>query len=213
MANSKDGPLGLYSGKIGPLYGYVLYGQQRLRAKRHKSNKPRSEKQKAQQEKLAVLTAAIKYMSPYFRVGFALAAAERRINTNNAAKSYNLNHAIKGIYPGQYVDFSALRLSEGELAVAKNAAAEAVAEGIRFTWENDLADITGNSGDKTMLMAYFPEKKIAIWMISGVMRKNLAEVLEIPDVLQGLEAETYISFVTDDRSGISNSLYTGRILV
>ncbi len=60
-------------------------------------------------------------------------------------------------------------------------------------------------------MAYFPDKKIAVYLISGVQRDKMEEILFIDDQLKDEEAETYISFVTDDRKAISNSIYTGRI--
>lgn len=211
MAISKDGPLGLYSGKIGPIYGYVVNGKQVLRAARHKSNIPRSEKQLAVQQKLTILTAFFTYIIDYINVGFTLSARKRNINPNNAAKSYNLSNAIAGQYPAQILDFTAVRLTEGTLSVANNPQVASVANGIKFSWTYDVSDPDGNRKDKTMLMAYFPDKKIAVYLISGVQRDKMEEVLFIDDLLKGKEAETYISFVTDDRKAISNSIYTGRI--
>jgi hypothetical protein len=211
MAVSKDGPLGLYSGKIGPIYGYILNGKQILRAARHKSTIPRSEKQLAVQQKLTVLTVFFKHITEYINVGFMLSARKRNINPNNAAKSYNLSNAITGQYPAQILDFTAVRLTEGSLSVASNPQVTSVVSGIKFSWTYDANDPDGSRKDKTMLMAYFPAKKIASYLISGVQRDQTEETLIIADTLKGEEAETYISFVRDDRKAISNSIYTGRI--
>ena len=47
-------------------------------------------------------------------------------------------------------------------------------------------------------------------MISGVERKQCQQVLQIDEIMRGQEAETYISFITDNRKSISNSIYTGK---
>ncbi|WEK21064.1 MAG: DUF6266 family protein [Candidatus Pedobacter colombiensis] len=212
MAISKNGPLGLYSGKLGPLYGYILNGKQVLRAARHKSNIPRSSKQLAYQEKMTVLTSFFRTITPYIRIGFALSAKKRLINSNNAAKSYNLIHGITGEYPGQTVNYPMIRLTEGGLSVAKNALVENNADGFKFSWAYDPLDQEGNRNDKTMLMAHFTEKEESHYLISGAERDKLEEVLHIPHELKGHEAETYISFVTDDRKAISNSVYIGKFM-
>nr|WP_121271201.1 DUF6266 family protein [Pedobacter schmidteae] len=211
MAISKDGPLGLYSGKIGPLYGYIINGKQAMRAARRKSNIPRSPKQLAYQERLTVLTHFFSRITTYIGIGFALTAKKRQINCNNAAKSYNLKHGITGEYPGQTINYPLIRLTEGELSVAKDATVQSTDDGLKFSWSYDVSDREGNRDDKTMLMAYFPEKMIVKELISGTEREQLQEILKIDNSFKGLEAETYISFITDDRKAISNSVYTGKI--
>ena len=210
MAVVKNGPNGLYRGKIGANYGYVMHNKQIVRAAPH-ITKPRSEKQIAQQSKMAVMSKMLNLIKVYLRVGFAITAAKREINAASVAKSYNLKHAIKGAYPDFAIDYPAVKLTEGNLAVALMPEVTTVAEGFKFTWAYDVHNTMGTKFDRTMLMAYFPKRDQFIQMIAGLERNACAETLLIPDTFKGHEAETYISFVTSDHGAISDSVYTGRV--
>lgn len=213
MGVSKNGFNGLVTGKIGATYYYVRYGKQEMRAASH-INKPKTENQLAVMQRMSVLSQIFKLLKLYLRVGFELAGIEKGDSANNCARSYNLKHAIKGEYPDQEIDYPALRLSEGNLALPLNASVESTAEGFRFTWDYDQQDPNGSPYDRTMLMVYFPDhdQPRFFQMISGAERSECEELLKVTPTMKGHYAETYISFLTDDRSTISNSVYTGRIM-
>lgn len=211
MGVSKSGFNGLVTGKIGATYYYVRNGKQEMRGAPH-IIKPRSEKQLAQQQKMSLLKPIITYLKLYIRVGFQLAGIEKADSANNCARSYNLTHAIKGQYPHQEIDYPAVRLSEGSLSLPLNPSVESIATGFKFTWEYNPLDPTGSRYDRTMLIAYFPDQQMFFQIIGGTLRSHCEEVLEVPAIMKGHYAETYISFITDDRSSISNSVYTGRTM-
>lgn len=211
MATAKNGIFGPISGKIGNTYYYLRNGKQELRAARHKQQTPRSQKQLANEQRMALLSPFLNLVKLYVRVGFELTA---KIDGNlpaQAAKSYNLKNAIKGEYPNQEINYPAVRLSEGNLAEPLNAMIESTANGFKFSWDYDPSDLNGSPYDRTMLMAWFPEKKLFFQIIDGAQRDAQEDFLAIQPALKGLYAETYISFITDDRAQISNSVYTGRI--
>ena len=210
MGIYKNGPLGPFKGKIGPLFGYILRGKGVLRAAPH-ITKPRSIKQLAVQERMVVLSPFLNRIKKYLAVGFELSAIKNENSANNSAKSYNLKHAIKGVYPELEIDYPQARLTEGSLEIPENARVEAVENGFKFSWDFDELAERGHFNDKTMLMAYFPELKESAYMISGAGRHQRQEILEINPALKGKTAETYISFITDDRKSISNSVYTGSV--
>ncbi len=87
----------------------------------------------------------------------------------------------------------------------------AVPEGLKFSWTYDELNPLAAPDDKTMLMAFFPLDKTRFYRIGGVERKRCEQILEIDELMKGEEAETYISFITDERKAISNSIYTGKI--
>jgi len=211
MAVSKNGSNGLVTGKIGATYYYVRYGKQEMRAAPH-INKPKTAKQLAVMQRMSILSPIFKFLKLYLRVGFQLTGIEKGDSANNCARSYNLTHAIKGQYPDQEIDYPAIRLSEGSLSLPLNPSAESVLEGFKFTWEYNPLDPTGSRYDRTMLMAYFPNQQMFFQIIGGALRSRCEEVLEVTAAMKGNHAETYISFITDDRSAISNSVYTGRIM-
>jgi hypothetical protein len=212
MAITNSGPLGPFKGRLGPLLGYTVRGKAVLRMKSH-ITKPRTEGQLATLQRMQVLSPFLNLIKVYLRVGFQLSAIINNNTPNNSAKSYNLKHAVKGIYPNQEIDYSKVRLSEGSLALPLNPQVALVPEGLKFTWDYDPYDVNDNGFDRTMLMAYFPDKKTCCYVISGALRSAAAETLLISSALVGLSAETYISFITDDRSSISNSVYTGQVVM
>lgn len=213
MAVSKNGFNGFVTGKIGATYYYVRNGKQEMRAALH-IVKPRSEKQLAQQQRMSVLKPIIKFLKLYIRVGFQLAGIEKGDSANNCARSFNLKNAIKGEYPDQEIDYPFLRLSEGTLSIPLAASAESTDDGIKFTWQYDPQDPNGSPYNRTMLMVYFPDSDQPRFfqMISGAERSECEELIKVTSGMKGRYAETYISFITDDRSAISNSVYTGRIM-
>lgn len=210
MATLKNGPSGLATGKVGANYYYVRYGKQEMRAAPHIS-KPRTEKQLAVQQRMAVLSPFFNLIKLYLRVGYQLQGIRKQDSAVNCARSYNLKNAIKGEYPNQEIDYPKLRLSEGNLALPLNPSVENAEEGFRFTWDYNPLDPSGSQYDRSMLMAYFPEKRLFFQIIGGTQRSRCEEVLELHAVAKGQYAETYISFITDDHSAISDSVYTGRI--
>jgi len=211
MAVSKNGFNGLVTGKIGATFYYIRYGKQEMRAAQH-INKPKTENQLAVMQRMGLFSPIFKILKLYIRVGFQLAGIEKADSANNCARSYNLKHAIIGQYPNQEINYPAVRLSEGTLALPLNPLVESAPEGFKFTWDYNPLDPTGSQYDRTMLMAYFPDQKMFFQIIGGALRSRCEELLDVAAIMKGNYAETYISFITDDRSSISNSVYTGRVL-
>ena len=60
-----------------------------------------------------------------------------------------------------------------------------------------------------MLMAWFPEKKKAVFMAEGAERWTAEQLLVLPQYLRGQAMEVYISFVAKNRKQVSDSLYLG----
>lgn len=210
MAIAPNGPLGPFKGKLGPIYGYVRNGKPIISA-HPRIVHPRTEKQKAVLQRMQVLSPFFNLISPYLAIGFELSGIKNDNSANNSAKSYNLKNAIKGEYPEQELDYSKIRLTEGDLPTADNALATASPAGIKFSWNYDESDPLAAPDDKTMLLAFFPNEKTRFYSISGVERKKCEQILEIDELMKGQDAETYISFITDSRKAISNSIYTGKI--
>ena len=210
MAIANQGPLGPFKGKLGPIHGYIRNGKPIISAF-PRVVRPRTEKQKAVLQRMQVLSPFFNLISPYLAIGFELSAIKNDNSANNSAKSYNLKNAIKGEYPYQELDYPKVRLTEGMLPIAENAQVTAVQDGLQFSWTYDQSNQLDNSDDKTMLLAFFPDEKIRFYMISGVERKQCQQILEVDPMMKGQEAQTYISFITDDRKAISNSVYTGKV--
>ena len=208
MAILKGGIHGDVSGKIGGVVAYQMFGKTVLRSKGI-SKKPKTEKQLAQMQRVKVAGSFISGVLAYVNVGFRLKAAEKNMYPYNVGVSYTMKHALKGVYPNLEIDYAQVRLSAGNLIMANDVEAQLVENGLLFTWNPYTEEKFCNSGDRVMLMAWFPEKKKAVFMAEGAERWTAEQLLVLPQYLRGQAMEVYISFVAKNRKQVSDSLYLG----
>lgn len=212
MAVSKDGPWGSYSGKIGPLIAYKYGDKVVLKHRPRPSNKPRTAKQLARQQRMKLISPFLNFVTLYIRVGFELSAIKNNNLPNQSAKSYNLKHAVKGEYPDQEVDYAMIRLTEGSLVLPSHTEVLSTPDGLLFNWDYDQNDPAVSGYDRVMLMAYFPHENTFSQIIGGACRSEKEELLRIDEAFKGKTAQTYLSFITDDHKQISDSVYTGEVV-
>ena len=201
---------GNMTGKIGNLVYYVRNGQNLVR-KIGKTNKPPTEAQLRVRLELKVTVQFLKPLLEFINAGFAIKAKGKNKSPYNFAVKYN-RKALKGIYPEIEIDYTKVIVSEGALMGAEGADVEAIDDGLRYTWNNTLSNWP-DQNDQVMLLAYFPLEKKAVYLLAGAKRRVGMQVLFIPQDLRGQPAETYISFVTEDRKNIARSTYVGQVQV
>jgi hypothetical protein len=223
MARLKFGPFGPLIGKLGNTIGYIRKGAV-LRMIPHKSNKPRTVGQKTTTQAFRLSIKFIAKINNFTNVGFKLAADGTTKTAQNQAVSYTMKHAIKGEYPDQEIDFIKVMVCQGDLEGPFNPVMHYETAGddilIRFEWDvNPDWDAT-RKRDQVMMLAYLPDSKRAFYLDSGARRTAGTDVLEgkFNPVSRGSHekdrfVETYMAFISNDREGISDSVYTGRIVL
>ncbi|TDQ06184.1 DUF6266 family protein [Pedobacter metabolipauper] len=216
MGRLLNGIFGGFSGKVGDAEGYVINGVNYIRGKKKIGKRKRRPKTVAQ-SKMCAVNAFIDSMTDFAGEGFRLAVKGKlyngsNMNKNNAAKSYQLNHAITGIKANWKIDYSAVRLTEGNLSPALSPTVTSNNEGIRFNWEYNPRTDFETGSNQVMVLVYCPASNQSFYTLYGAHRSTGTYVLEIPPTLKGMELETYISFITEDRNSIANSVYTGKII-
>lgn len=87
---------------------------------------------------------------------------------------------------------------------------------LRYCWTVEPQDLDWpRCNDQVMLMAYCPEleegDKRACYKLSSARRGTGEDVLLLPQAFGGRSVEVYISAVADDRNGIADSQYLGKI--
>lgn len=209
MGKLTDGILGGVIGSIGNTTSYLLNGQNVTRVKWRRITKF-SDKQLENQMRMTVLNKFSRAVLPFLKVGFGLAAMGTTQNYHNLATSYNKKHAVKGTFPEIEMDYAKVMLSMGDLCPAQNPVIERVSEGLKFSW--DLPGImTPELTDQVMMLAYGIKSGRAQRIVYGPSRREGSAILPIDDVLKREPLETYISFVSADRSGVADSIYIGRV--
>jgi hypothetical protein len=213
MARINNGILGGMHGNAGPVEGYVRYGVAYVRGKKRKRTTPPTPREKIQRKRMEVVNNFTNSMTDYIRIGFEEAAEGRPFSPNNAAKSYQLLHAIQGEYPDISINYAAARLTQGILELPLNPEATAEGNGVRFNWTYNTALNWSNRGARVMVLVYVEETGESFYQFTGARITEETDFLEMPTEVKGLQLHAYMSFVADDRRSISNSIYLGNLII
>jgi hypothetical protein len=210
MARFNNGIMGGFTGIIGQIEGYIRKGQPVMRARRKKVTKP-SEAQKACRQRMKVVNEFTYMITDYVRIGFELDAAPTTKTANNLAKSYQLLHGLKGEYPNLEIDYPKVRVTSGTLEVVQNPTMVLEGSALNFSWENDKIRDNNFEDDQLMILVYYPDRKTGTRRYTGAKRGALKDTIKAYKLKPGERLEAYLSFRSDDRKSISNSVYVGSI--
>lgn len=213
MGKVIKGPATGYSGTIDGL----TYSQQpdgaptTVKRKNKKSDKPRTPAQLSVCMDTAIIGAFSKSIKEFIKAGFAVQAKKEKINQHNSMVRNMRATALTGVYPERKIDFTKLLVSKGEMP-APTAVTLTVNEfGFLFTWDPETNIKAVHYSDQIMLLAYFPEINYSASQIAGAQRYIGKDLLPLSGVKHGYVAEVYISFIANDRSSVSNSVYLGQL--
>lgn len=206
MALQKNG---LTIGRVGDTVTYVLNGELVTRRIGVTDKKP-TRPQLTFRQKTRILNAFLRKITEFINVGFEREGLRQRKLAYGLAFGYNLVYAFKGTYPKMTIDFKNVKLASGNMPAVSDVVVEVVSDGLKFSWNPESRELGTHWTDQVMLMAYFPKLKKAMYITGGVNRNIGSCVLPLYETSHGHTAETYISFISNDRRSISNSIYTGQ---
>lgn len=204
MGKLTNGIFGGVNGKVGNIIGYNLNGQQVIRTI-GVNNKPLSEKQLNNRLQMKVIMQFFHQMDTLIQTGFSPKAKNTTKNYHNLAIAYNKPNALTGFYPNVAIDFSKIVISVGDLPQPENTQVRLIGQTLEFTWEGI------RNTDQVMLLAYAPHTKQMVFESSGAKRAQKKENLSLKPGMENELLELYISFVSNDRTQVANSLYLGNI--
>jgi len=217
----KHGPYGPIVGKLGPTVGYIRLGQPVVRMIKHQATKPATPKQEAARARFKLVSGFIKTINEFTNISFKPLSRKHIGKTaQNMAISVNMLSAIAGEYPDYVLDGNKLVLSQGGMQLPENCAVEFSGETLRFSWLGGDGLGWPYSTAQVMMLAYFPESGRSEYIAGGARRPAGEDFLELhPEVRRVNDlvtysetyVETYIAFVSNDRTDVSDSLYLGRI--
>ena len=214
MGKISQGVLGGFSGKVGNVVGGSWKGIDYMRIKPASVANPRTQGQVDQRSKFSVVLNFLQPMSEFLRVGFKLYT--NKMSQFNSAMSYNLNHAVTGAYPDFTIDYPNALVSHGQLNGAiGTGVASANPAVVDFTWEDNSGPgrSKAKTTDKALLLVYNASKGIAIYDLEGASRDTGAQSLEVPTDFSGDEVQTFMAFISEDGSEVSDSVYVVSVVV
>jgi hypothetical protein len=210
MAILKNGGGPRFRGKLGRTVYYELNGVYIARQVGFTDKKATIPQQTA---RLAtkIVSEFLNPVEPFLNIGFELFGKETRTNSRCQAFKYNRMYAVTGEYPEIGIDFSKALFTMGTMASPTNVAVQKSDTGIKYTWDTELKIMGINWSDQAMMLAYFATLGKVVYLSGGAQRYIGTDQLHLLGVERGHVAETYFSFVSNDRSSICNSIYTGQI--
>ena len=213
MAEIKNGILGAFTGRIGPVSGYTRNGRNIMRSAASTVTDKVTDKRRAQREKIRVCNAFINAFSGTGIFAKTFPNPDHGGSGYNRAMKVLMNSALEGVYPGYTILYDKFLISKGELPAPKDAAAGLDADGnLVFTWMDNSTEGTAKENDIAVAVAYFPGNKVRlIYSLDAAKREAGFATLVIPDENRGSIAETWIGFVSADGQIASNSVYTGQL--
>ena len=212
MGKIKQGVLGDFSGKVGPVIGGTWKGIGYMRGIPAKVANPKTDAQLAQRERVIVTMAFLQPLTQFMRIGWREFAI--KMTAMNAAFSYIIKNAILGTYPNFTINYPTALVAKGNLPPALNqAAASTVAGTILFTWTDNSTEQGAATTDKNQLVVYNPVKNQAVTFTGLGERADATQAVTVPHSFSGDLVHCYIAFETLDGSVQSNSKYAGAITV
>ena len=206
---SSNSIFGRISGKVGDRIYSSWNGIPYVRAKAVKVNNPKTEAQVEQRAKFAAVIKFLQPLTAFLRIGFK--RKNPTMSPFNAAMSYNFKNALTGTYPDYCIDYSQVRVSQGNLPGAINPQVRLTTAGeIEFTWEdnrNAMAD------DRVLLVVYNPAKQQVSTIDGGNTRMEKSQMITLPSTFSGDEVHCYIGFQNYRQTISSDSQFIGKIQI
>lgn len=208
MGVINEGANGGFSGKVGSMIGYKIYGKWIIKGlpKPSRKNQIGTAKQKACRSGFAKMQHFLSPLVYLIQVGFGLEAKKKMMNSFNACKSYNMLYAQNA--DGE-IDYSKVCLSYGSMLGVEDPEFAVDDAGVHFTWTNNTGIDHPRYYDQVMIAVYDVEHKFAVVVKSGAMRSVGQQTVVVPERKPGRTFHMWISFVSDDRTSVATSTYMG----
>jgi hypothetical protein len=210
MATINQGVMGGFSGTVGTVVGGKWNGKDYMRGRQTGHTDAKSMAQLDQRARFKTVIQFLKPLKAFLNVGFKNHKAG--LSAYNAASSYNLNHALAGVYPDYKIDYSKVKVCHGSLPGALNPSVTAGTNGeILFSWENNSNVLHAMANDKVVLVVYNPNIKKNRTLIDGNSRMSGTQAFILPDGFGKENLQCYIAFRNINQTNISDSQYVGSI--
>ncbi|MCD0489982.1 DUF6266 family protein [Pedobacter sp. MC2016-14] len=198
------------SGKAGNLEYYTLKGRHYVRGEKEKTTKPPTLKQLAHRTVMAITGKFTSDIQDILDVGFAHVAHGTVSSAYNEGQKHAIHNIVAGQYPNQYIDYSKVLVTKGDLLPAINPSVSVVEDQFIFSWDKISSSATDT--DHVMLLLWNAELKDAIFELCGAKRSTGRESVKVHSSWKGMPMECYISFRSAKNMECANSTYLGSII-
>jgi hypothetical protein len=136
----------------------------------------------------------------------------QRMTARNHAVSQIVTEAMAGVYPNYVIDYSKVKISQGGLEAPMTATVTSLNGTLHWSWDYN-GDMDGNSKDRAVLVVYVPFYRKTLYKVFGEQRSGATDNMTVPAILVGQPVYTWLAFISEDGTQISDSIFTGQLAI
>lgn len=210
MATYRNGPLGGFSGKLGPVVGTTWRGKDVLRSAPEKPSKPATEAQLLQRQKFKAVLAFLNPITSLLAETFRTQPKDR--NGFELAKSYHLKEAMQLTETGWEIHYPKVLISSGDVRSMTNPNIQVEAdETLRLQWTDDSGQAMANATDKLLVVLYLPTLNQFEIFKDVATRQDGSAIITYTSYYISLEAQCWATFGTANGAKYAVSTYLGSV--
>ncbi|MBP5516218.1 MAG: hypothetical protein J6X86_04620 [Bacteroidales bacterium] len=211
MAKFRQGILGGFSGKVGPIVGYTWKGKNCMRTLPLSFNDAKTTVQLQNRRKFTLLTKFLSSSYEAVAIGFKDQAVG--MTEINAAVKSNFDDCVTGTWPSYTLNYSKLMVSKGSLANPYSPSVTAQGCDLNFSWTDNSGIGNAKDTDLVMIVVYNDTKNEAAIDTASAPRSARQASFSLPSSWTGDTVEVYLATHRADGSESSNSLYLGSFTI
>lgn len=213
MGTIVNGANGAFRGKAGSVIGASWKSINYIKGLYKKSNKPHTEAQLIVQARFKTLMRFLLPINNFLKIGFGQKRADR-LTPINYAFQFNQDQAIQGVYPDLSLDYSKVRLADGNYGAGGTVVAAFDADEITVSWspENNVVYETKDD-DLIYVICYHPAKDEFMTSPTVPTRSSAGVTFGVPEHLLGDVVHVWYFMSDRTRTKISRSSYLGEIML
>lgn len=204
MGKIKQGVLGGFSGKVGPVIGSSWKGKAYMKGIALSFNDANTDLQKAQRQRFTVVSGFVMSILSFVRTGFRSVADG--MTTINACMSYNLRNGITGTYPNLALDFTKLLVADGPIENVYNPSKQYDDLSLEIGWSDNSGIGNAQGNDRVNVLVYCPEKGNSVMKELGARSERTGDIA-LPSAWSGSTVHVWMACTRGNESG--KSVYLG----
>ena len=212
MATYKNGILGPFSGKVGPVVGVNYKGISVIRTAPKKSTKPATPLQLIQQAKISKVMQLLSPIKELLALYFGTSVDTR--SRNNLAVSYFLTEVIKYEEEKYVLMYEKMMFAQGVLLFLGNLECKKSTENtLQLTWSDNSNQGGTKPTDELIVVVYNPAKEEYVYYSPAGTRADATATVGLPENYVGDEVYVYAFMAAVNGKSNSSSWCLGMFLV
>ena len=211
MGKYRNGIMGAFSGKVGPVVGSSWNCKPYMRAYTNKVRNPRTLGQRMQRSRMGLAVKFVKPIRSVLNIGWSLYAVG--MTPANAATRHLLANAISGDYPNYGILPSGVLISCGSLTPAFEVELGASDNYVLVKWTDNSGVGSALGTDKCLVAVVNRSRGEAVCIPGGTARSTGRQEVVVPAVWVNSNVDCYLGFVSEDGKDVANSVYVGSITI